>query len=229
MTAKSDLLRIAKAPISLYGILDTSCIEPDQFATYADKLIKGGAGILQIRAKHSNTAERIRMANAVLPVAQSASVPLIINDDLDAVLNVPGTGLHIGQDDMPPSEARNRLGPNRIIGLSTHSREQAEQAEKLAEECIIDYFAIGPVFATPTKPDYVPVTPDLVQWAVTRQFKAPCFFIGGITRNTLPIICDLGARRVVIVSALLKAADPEAETRACLDLMASFDGNCPTS
>ena len=88
MTANADLLRIAKAPFSLYGILDTSCIGADQFATYAQNLIKGGAGILQIRAKHSNTDERARMASSVLPVAQSASVPLIINDDLDAVLNV---------------------------------------------------------------------------------------------------------------------------------------------
>jgi len=225
MTANADLLRIAKAPFSLYGILDTSCIGADQFATYAQNLIKGGAGILQIRAKHSNTDERARMASSVLPVAQSASVPLIINDDLDAVLNVSGTGLHIGQDDMPPYEARNRLGPNRIIGLSTHSRDQAEQAEQLAREGIIDYFAIGPIFATPTKPDYVPVTPDLVEWAVGRQFQAPCFFIGGITRNTLPIICGLGARRVVIVSALLRASDPEQETRACLNLMASYGGD----
>ncbi|MBN2235443.1 MAG: thiamine phosphate synthase [Opitutales bacterium] len=222
MTANADLQRLNRAPCTLYAILDASYVNEAAFPGLADQLIRGGAGMLQIRAKHANTEERVRMARTVLPIAQSASVPLIINDDLEAVIQLPGTGLHIGQDDMPPDEARDRLGHDRIIGLSTHSREQAEQAEQLAEQGIIDYFAIGPVFATPTKPDYTPVTPDLVHWAIARRFKTLHFFIGGLNRDTLPIVGKLGAKRVVIVSALLRASDPETEAKACLDLLSDI-------
>ena len=222
MTANADLQRLNRAPCALYAILDASYANEAAFPGLADQLIRGGAGILQIRAKQSNKEERVRMARTVLPIAQSASVPLIINDDIDAVIQLPGTGLHIGQDDMPPDEARDRLGHDRIIGLSTHSREQAEQAEQLAEQGIIDYFAIGPVFATPTKPDYTPVTPDLVHWAIARRFKTLHFFIGGLNRETLPIVGKLGAKRVVIVSALLRASDPETEAKACLNLLSDI-------
>lgn len=225
MTANADLQRLHRAPCALYAILDASYANEAAFPGLADKLIRGGAGILQIRAKQSNTEERVGMARTVLPIAQSASVPLIINDDIDAVIQLPGTGLHIGQDDMPPDEARDRLGHDRIIGLSTHSREQAEQAEQLAEQGIIDYFAIGPVFATPTKPDYTPVTPDLVHWAIARRFKTLHFFIGGLNRETLPIVGKLGALRVVIVSALLRASDPETEAKACLNLISAIKAN----
>ena len=203
--------------MSLYGILDTGYLPLDQFPSMAEKLMCGGVGILQIRAKKETSVVRGSLVEAVLPMCLDRGVPLIVNDDLAVALRHPEVGLHIGQDDLPPEQVRQELGSKRIIGLSTHSEAQVADAYAKYQSGLIDYFAVGPVFPTQTKPDYNPVTTDLVKWVIEQRYDAPHFFIGGINKNTLGQLLEIRAQRVVVVSDLLTAADP---TQAASEMIA---------
>lgn len=188
-------------------------------------LLRGGAGILQVRAKKQSPAERKRLALLAAPLCEQHRVPLIINDDLELALTIPNAGLHIGQDDMPVAEARAALGSERIIGLSTHSLEQAEKALAL-EEGLLDYFVTGPVFPTQTKPDYIPVGLQLVGEVAALRKKInrsglPWYCIGGINRGNLAQVLSAGAERVVIVSDLLLAPSVEAATTEAFTILSS--------
>ena len=189
-----------------YGILDTGYVPDSQVEAKCRALVVGGAGIVQLRAKKESTDARRRLLVRILPILEGTDVPLIINDDVDLALEFPDCGLHIGQDDMDIREARRILGAGRIIGLSTHSIPQAEAAMALAAG-LIDYFAVGPVFPTQTKPDYVPVGLRLVTHVASRAPALPWFAIGGINRANVAQVKAAGARRIVAVSDVL--LDPD--------------------
>lgn len=188
-----------------YGILDTGYVPRENLVAKCRALLAGGADIIQLRAKRETTSERIGILDTLVPLFAGTDVPLIVNDDIEAALRFPGLGLHVGQDDMSPGEARDRLGPGRVLGLSTHSPEQAAGA--LAHAEALDYFAVGPVFATPTKPDYTPVGLELVRHVAALKPELPWFAIGGIKRHNLAQVLAAGARRVVAVSDVLCAED----------------------
>jgi thiamine-phosphate pyrophosphorylase len=174
-------------------------------------LIAGGADLVQVRAKRESPAEREELVQEVLPVFESPRPRpfLIINDDVDLCARTPGAGLHIGQDDMPATEARRRIGPDRVLGLSTHSWPQAQAAMALPAG-VISYFCIGPIFATQTKPDYTPVGLKLVSQVAAARPELPWFVIGGINRANIAAVVAAGASRVVVVSDVLLAPDPAA-------------------
>lgn len=207
-----------KSTGQLYGILDTGYVSPGNWRDRAVALIDGGCDLLQVRAKQENSAQRQALVEAVLPLTTAAGIPLIINDDVELAAHMPGVGLHVGQDDMDPREARRLLGPEAVIGWSTHSREQARRAMELGD--VLSYFAVGPLFATPTKPDYEPVGLDLARWVGEQQPGLPYFCIGGIKRSNLDEVLAIGVPNVVIVSDLLCADDPRSATesvKACLN------------
>jgi thiamine-phosphate pyrophosphorylase len=129
-------------------------------------------------------------------------VPLIINDHPEIARIVPAEGVHLGQDDMPIAEARQVAGANCMVGKSTHSVDQAIHAFYEGA----DYIGFGPIFATPTKPDYPPIGLSEIQ-KVHDAVRIPIFCIGGIKLDNLPEVLAAGARRVVIVSGLLQARD----------------------
>lgn len=198
------------AGAKFYGILDASYVPAERWRDMCSKLIEGGSDLIQVRAKNTSTAERERLLLEVLPLFEptSGNPPfLIINDDVELCARVPGIGLHIGQDDMPPNEARELIGAGRLLGLSTHSQRQAQAAMDLPDG-VLDYFCTGPVFATQTKPDYMPVGLDLVRWTAQRQPILPWFCIGGINRETLGAVIRAGAQRVVVVSDVLLDKNP---------------------
>lgn len=195
--------------VLFYGILDTGWTPRDKWTSKCRDLIEGGAGIIQLRAKTETAAERAELLEEILPLFENCDIPLIINDDIDLCLKHPHLGLHIGQEDIPVREARKRLGPDRILGLSTHALDQVKEAMTF-EPGLISYFAIGPVFPTQTKPDYAPIGLQFVSQVVALQPSLPFFCIGGITRKNIPEVQATGARRVVIVSDVL-AADDSAE------------------
>lgn len=177
--------------------------------------MSGGAGIIQVRAKKASDAERESLLRQILDVRKQAhdpQPPLILNDDIELCLRHSNVGLHVGQDDTPPIEARERLGPNRLLGLSTHSIQQAQQAMELPEGTL-DYFAIGPVFATQTKPSYTPVGLELVRWVSEQRPEIPFFCIGGINRENLAEVRQAGGSRVVAVSDPLLAEDTAAAVK----------------
>jgi thiamine-phosphate pyrophosphorylase len=199
------------APPRFYAILDSAWVPPERWLATARAVIAGGAALVQVRAKRESPAARRRLAEAVLPLLQEAGVPLVINDDVALAAALPGAGLHVGQDDTPPAAARAAIGPDRLLGLSTHSPQQARAAIALAGT--IDYFAVGPVFSTRTKPDYQPVGLELVRTVAAWQPPLPFYCIGGITADNVAQVRAAGGRNIVAVTAVLLADDPAAVIR----------------
>lgn len=187
---------------SLYGIVDLGYVPRDQALAMTLALALGGVDILQLRAKRQSEAEVESLAQEMLKITREHGVPLVINDHPRVAANVGSEGVHVGQDDGPLTEVRSMVGPSMIIGRSTHSVTQARAA--MAEGA--DYIGFGPLFATGTKPDYVPI--GLADIGEVHGFATvPVFCIGGVNLERLDAIVSAGARRVVIVSALLLAQD----------------------
>jgi thiamine-phosphate pyrophosphorylase len=165
-------------------------------------MIDGGVDLIQLRAKAHPAAQIAKLAADLHSITLARSVPLIINDHSEIARIVPAEGVHVGQDDLPIAEAREIAGPNCVVGKSTHSVDQAIRAFYEGA----DYIGFGPIFATPTKPDYQPIGLEEVE-RVHEAVRIPIFCIGGIKLDNLPEVIAAGARRVVIVSGLLQAAD----------------------
>ena len=198
----------------LYAILDLSYVEPGKAIEVAQKLIEGGIDLLQLRAKDRDTGDVEKLALQLHKVTGDRGVPLIINDHPAVARNVGAEGVHLGQGDMPIAEAREIVGPDCAVGKSTHSVDQAIRAFYEGA----DYIGFGPLFATPTKPDYPPIGLDEVA-KVHDTVRIPIFCIGGIKLDNLPKVIEAGARRVVIVSGLLQASDIVAYARSVKDLL----------
>ena len=193
----------------LYGILDLGITPIVDAERVTSALIEGGIDILQIRAKNSDEAEIESVAHRIVPLTESASIPLIINDFPQLVPSVGAQGAHLGQGDFSISDGRWRAGrslagevPPPIIGRSTHSFDQAVEAENQGA----DYIGFGPLYPTPTKPGRPAIGLDDIR-KVHQSVAIPIFCIGGINLQTLDQVVAAGAKRVVIVSALLKAND----------------------
>ena len=192
------LQRLARA--RLYAIVDTGYVDLDRIPHVTEQLVLGGVDLIQLRAKKlplAAIAELGKKMRAIIPV----NGPIfILNDHPELVPEIGADGIHVGQDDLSVAEARSRAGA--LVGKSTHSLNQAIAAEKEGA----DYIGVGPIYATLTKPDYVPVGPALIG-QVSSAVRVPQFCIGGINEATLPEVIAAGARRVVIVSALLQSRD----------------------
>ena len=193
----------------LYGILDLGYVAPPDIERVAGEMIEGGVDLLQFRAKHHSESEIERLAARLAPITASAGVPLILNDQPQLVPSVGAQGAHVGQDDFSVADARWRAGralagevTPPIIGKSTHSLAQAMAAETEGA----DYIGFGPLFATPTKPGRPAIGLEEIRMAHKRA-RIPIFCIGGIKLENLEAVIAAGARRVVIVSGLLQAAD----------------------
>lgn len=201
----------------LYAILDLGYVEQSDSLPVALKLIAGGADVLQLRAKGCGIEVIRDVAKKILPICRAAGVPLIINDYPQLAAEIGADGVHIGQDDGALSVARKIIGPDRIIGRSTHSLSQA----RAALEEGFDYIGFGPLFPTPTKLGRPSI--GLADVAIMQSeigMKIPAFCIGGIKRANLPEVIAAGASRVVIVSDLLTAEDVEYATRDAREMLA---------
>ena len=200
----------------LYGSLDGSYTPRDHMPAMLSAMLAGGVHIVQLRAKSWSPDDIIATAKSLHPLTKAAGVPFVINDYPEAARAAGVEGTHVGQDDLSIAEARRLAGPGIFVGKSTHSLAQAHAAFAEGADCI----GFGPLFATPTKPDYQPIgTLDIR--TVNTNPPVPVFCIGGINLLTLPSVLAAGAHRVVIVSAILAAKDPAAYSRLCLDLIES--------
>jgi thiamine-phosphate pyrophosphorylase len=198
----------------LYGILDLAYVEPGRALEVAESLMDGGMDLLQLRAKHRSPDEIENLADHLHAITQARRVPLIINDHPLVARNVGAEGLHLGQDDAPIAGARAIVGSDCAVGKSTHSLDQAIRAFYEGA----DYIGFGPLFSTPTKPDYSPIgLNDIAK--VYDAVRIPIFCIGGIKLDNLPKVIEAGAQRVVIVSGLLQAKDITSYARSAKDLL----------
>ena len=196
--------------MTLYGILDLGYVAELEAERVAAALLAGGVSLLQLRAKGKDLALIEDIARRVLPLCRAAKIPFILNDHPALAASVDADGLHLGQDDGSLAAARAVVGPTMMIGRSTHSLAQARAA--LAEG--FDYIGFGPLFPTPTKAGRPAIgLTDIAAMEREVGSHIPAFCIGGIHPGNLREVIAAGARRVVIVSALLKAPDIAAATR----------------
>ncbi len=202
----------------IYPITDAR-ISGISHAQQVERLIAGGAKLIQLREKHVSSREFCEAAAEAIKVAKMHGVRIIINDRVDIALALNADGVHLGQDDMPPGSARAILGENAIIGFSTHLLEQARAAMKLP----VDYIAFGPIFPTKTKeePDDIVGIENLHK---VRDLVGdlPLVAIGGITEDNLLSVFDAGADSAAMIGAIV--ADPskiESRMRELIQLSAA--------
>ena len=186
-----------------YPIVDAARLRGRDVAAVVDLLARGGARLIQLRAKALTDRERLALARAAVAAAHASGARLVVNDRADVARIAGADGLHVGQDDLSPDDARAVIGPAMLLGVSTHGLAQLEAAASSP----VDYVAIGPVFATRTKDDPDPV----VGLEMVRRARAivsrPLVAIGGITRANARQVIEAGADGVAVVSDLLDAPD----------------------
>lgn len=197
---------------SLYLVSDRSLLGGRDLLQEIKKAIKGGVSIVQLREKEASSRQFYNLAMTLKSELGSLGVPLIINDRLDIALAVDADGLHIGQDDLPFSAARQLLGPDKIIGLSASSRAEAEEGARLGA----DYLGVGPLFATPTKADAAMPTGLALLAGLKKELSLPLVAIGGINLDNVAAIRKSGADGVAVVSALMGSDDIEMAARRIL-------------
>ncbi|HEY2568082.1 MAG TPA: thiamine phosphate synthase [Candidatus Udaeobacter sp.] len=200
----------------LYGIIDLGYIpRARDCCSIAEQMVDGGVDLIQLRGKEKSIEELINLAAEIHEITARSDTPLIVNDHAEVAARVPVEGVHVGQDDDSIFFARQRAGRNLIVGKSTHSLAQAFAAQSEGA----DYIGFGPIFATPTKPDYRPIgLGDIRQ--VHLDVAIPIFCIGGINIDNLQRVIDAGANRVVMVSALLNAHSIVDYARCATDMLA---------
>jgi thiamine-phosphate pyrophosphorylase len=182
---------------------------------FLDAALRGGADLIQLRDKTLSDEALIEAAKTFRGAADAHGALFILNDRPDLVAACDADGVHVGQDDSTPAQARAAVGPDRIVGRSTHAPAQADTAEADPD---VDYMAVGPVHPTPTKPGRPAAGLEYVKYAA-RTVSKPWFAIGGLDRHTLPAAIDAGAKRAVVVRAITDAQDPEAAARELSELL----------
>jgi thiamine-phosphate pyrophosphorylase len=184
-------------------------------AAFLGSCITGGVDVVQLRDKHLDARALAQRARVAARVCVEHGVPFILNDRPDLALDVGADGVHVGQRDASPSLARRILGPDAIVGLSTHARSELESS---IEEPV-NYVSAGPVMPTPTKPGRPGTGPEYITFAVATSPR-PVFVTGGVTPETIPALAAAGGRHFVVVRFLTESDDPR---RAAAQLRASID------
>lgn len=177
---------------------------------------QGGVDVVQLREKQLNDDALLALTRATRALCDELGLLLIVNDRPGVALAGGADGVHLGQDDEPVPAVRERLGPDRIIGLSTHSPAQVDAARDM------DYIGVGPVHATPTKPGRPAGGLELVRYAAVHA-TVPFFAIGGIDPANVGRVVDAGARRIAVVRAIAEAADPRAAAERLRDALHSSE------
>jgi thiamine-phosphate pyrophosphorylase len=172
--------------------------------------LDGGVDMVQLREKEADTRVIERAAGTFRRICDTYGVPFMLNDDPELAMSVRADGVHIGQEDMSVAEAREIIGPNHLLGLSTHSEAQIAAAHQAVKDGTpIDHISVGPIHETPTKAGRPAVGLELIRHAAETA-TLPFFAIGGIDPDNVVEVLEAGARRICVVRALRDAADPTA-------------------
>jgi thiamine-phosphate pyrophosphorylase len=194
--------RLARSRLCLVVEARPHGTQPDALL---DAALRGGVDVVQLREKELSDAELVAAAVPFRGACYRHGALFVLNDRPDLVEACAADGVHVGQDDTPAAEARALVGPERLVGLSTHSREEMEAAHD------VDYLGVGTIFATPTKAEDA-VGLELVRVAAETA-RVPWFAIGGIDLSNIQLVADAGAYGVAVVRAIRDADDPETAAR----------------
>lgn len=196
----------------IYVILDEGISGRDHVAV-TRAAIAGGARVVQLRDKKATFEEQIEIGRELRKITRLADVTLIVNDNPYLARELEADGVHIGQSDFPADIVREIVGPDKIVGLSTHTKQQAVTAQFMP----VDYIGLGPVFETTTKKsEWAPVGTAMIRW-VQKHVRLPIVAIGGITEERIVDVIAAGAQNAAIVGDLMRAPDIEAKTRRLVE------------
>lgn len=188
---------------SLYLVLDPDLAAGRPLTEMAREALEGGVTMIQLRYKGSKTREFLELARQIRRICLSFGVPLIINDRLDVALAVDTEGVHVGQEDLPAQEARQILGPERILGVSATCLREAKEAEKIGAS----YVGLGTIFSTSSKADAGrPIGTEAI-WEISQAIRIPVVAIGGIHLGNVEEVIRRGASGVAVISAIMHAKD----------------------
>lgn len=194
---------------SLYLVTDRSLALGRELVEVVAAAVQGGVTVVQIREKGASSREFLALAQALKGVLDPSGIPLIVNDRLDLALACEAAGVHLGQEDLPCDIARRLLGPDRLLGVSVSTPEEARQAERAGAV----YLGVSPIFVTPTKWD-TPAATGLDGLRAIRAVTAlPLVAIGGLSAANAGEVVAAGADGIAVVSALMAATDPREAAR----------------
>jgi len=195
----------------LYTIADSSFGDPVRLA---ESLFEGGSRLVQVRNKTGSARELLYQVDRILSSAPEDAT-IIVNDRTDVTLAAGAGGVHLGQTDLPPALAREILGPNSMIGISTHSFEQASEASRLP----VDYIAVGPIFSTTTKKNPDPVIGIEGLAAICKVTGKPIVAIGGIKLDRVVEVLQAGASSIAVIRDVLDTPDIAARVQHWIDVL----------
>ena len=207
-------VKLKPEELRLYAVTDRAWTDGTEgVCRQVEAAVRGGATFVQLREKHLEHDEFLAEARAVAALCRALGVKCVINDDVDIAVESGADGVHVGQEDLEASLARERLGPGKIIGVSAHNAAEARRAEAAGA----DYIGSGAAFATSTKETAAPIGPEGLR-AVVEAVSIPVVAIGGISRENIGRLEGLGLAGVAVVSALFAAPDVEAAARELSEL-----------
>ncbi len=198
-----------KKDLLLYAVTDRSWLNGETLYSQVEKSLKGGASFIQLREKKLDEEHFLEEAKEVKKLCAKYRVPFVINDNVDIALAIDADGVHVGQSDMEAGNVREKLGPDKIIGVSAQTVEQAILAEKRGA----DYLGVGAVFATTSKDDAAKVSHETVK-AICEAVTIPVIAIGGISQSNVAELSGLGLCGIAVISAIFAQPDIEAATKA---------------
>lgn len=209
------MVRILPDETDIYALTDSKFSRGRSVEEQAHALLGAGVKILQYREKHAKAGVMLEECRLLARLCREAGACFIVNDHIDIALLVDADGVHIGQDDLPISEVRKLVGPDKIIGLSTHCPEQCEAAVRDGA----DYIGVGPIFSTQTKEDVCePLGFEYLEW-VSKNCPIPFVAIGGIKEHNVGEVVKRGCRCAALVSELVGADDIAAKVQSVREAM----------
>ncbi len=205
---------------TLYFITDSSAFSEEEFLYRVEEALKGGATLIQLREKDKTTREYIALAEKVHILTKKYNIPLIIDDRIDVAMAIEAEGVHLGQSDMPINTARKILGKNLIIGATAKTVPQALEAYEQGA----DYLGVGAIYPTTTKVKTVLTSTGTLK-DICKAVPIPVNAIGGLNKTNTDVLKGIDIAGFCVVSAIMKADNPKAETEILLSIAKSLTGN----
>ncbi len=188
--------------MELYLVTDRSSLEDETLYEAVEKALQGGVTCVQLREKDLSTDEMIEEAKELLDLCHQYDVPLIINDRIDVMLAADADGLHVGQGDLPASQARKIIGPDKILGVTAKTVKQAKKAQSDGA----DYLGVGAIFGSITKKEALKISKDqLIE--IRESIDIPIVAIGGVAKENIDTLKDTGIDGIAVVSAIMAQSD----------------------